>query len=368
MAETSDVIVIGAGIAGASAAAELAAGLSVRLLEMEDRPGYHSTGRSAATFVPSYGPPVIRALTRASADVIVTPPEDFCADPIVAPRGEFVLGLPGDDIHIDAYRQIGMHDIDLDEACTRIPLLKRDALQVVLCQEDAYDLDVDLLHRSYLRLFKQRGGKLVCNAEVTALSRDGGAWTAATPAGTYAAPVVVDAAGAWADQVAGLAGVPPVGLQPRRRSIAVVTPPDGVDVDTWPLAISAGETFYFKAQSGKLLISPADQTPVEPHDAWADDMALAEAIDRIQGCLDIEVNRIDHTWGGLRSFVADGDPVAGFDPDADGFFWLAGQGGYGIMTSPALARITAALVSGNAVPTDIANCGVTSEQLSPARL
>lgn len=367
MTQTSDVIVIGAGIAGASTAAELAANRSVTVLEMEDRPGFHSTGRSAATWLPTYGPPSIRALTRASGDFLKQPPTGFCETPVTSARGELLLGLPGQEAAIEDHRSIGMQDITLADARRHIPLLRTDAIDCALFDGTCLDIDVDALHQSYLRLLKKRGGSVHCNNAATTASRSNGSWHVTTNQGTFEAPVLVNAAGAWCDEVAKMAGVPTIGLQPMRRSVALIPVPAGLNIDAWPVTANAEITFYFKPQSGMLLVSPADETPVDPHDAWADDMAIAEAIDQLQQYLDIEVTRIEHTWGGLRSFAPDGDLVVGFDPAADGFFWLAGQGGYGIQTSPALSRTVAALIGGHDIPADIAGHGVITAPLSPVR-
>lgn len=365
MVQSADVIVIGGGIAGASAASELASDRKVVLLEMEERPGYHTTGRSAAMFVPTYGPPVIMAITRASADFFHNTPEGFADTPILSPRGELMLVGPGDEAEAEKARAIGLKDISMEEGKALIQLLRTENLVGLLLDEAAQSIDVDVLHQGFLRRFRQRGGTLLCDAEVTRLTRSHGTWKAETRQGTFEAPVVVNASGAWADVLADRARVKRRGLTPKRRSAALVSMP--VDISRWPLTFGAGETFYFKPMGGKLMISPADVTPVEPHDAWADDMLLAEAIERFQQVVAHEVTHIDHTWGGLRTFASDGDPVVGYDPEAEGFFWLVGQGGYGIQTSPGLSRLAAALVRKEPVPADIAREGLTAQSLSPAR-
>lgn len=365
MVQSADVIVIGGGIAGASAASELASDRKVVLLEMEDRPGYHTTGRSAAMFVPTYGPPLVMALTRAASDFFHRTPEGFADTPILSPRGELMLVGPGDEAEAEKSRAMGLKDITMEEGKALIQLLRTDRLVALLLDEAAQSIDVDVLHQGFLRRFRQRGGMLACDAEVTRLARSGGLWKAETKQGAFEAPVVVNASGAWADVVAGRAGVKPLGMTPKRRSAALVSMP--VDISRWPLTFGAGETFYFKPMGGKLMISPADVTPVEPHDAWADDMLLAEAIERFQSVIDHEVSHIDHTWGGLRTFSPDNELVIGFDPEAEGFFWLVGQGGYGIQTSPAASRLAAALVRQAPPPADIAAQGLKAESLSPAR-
>ena len=368
MSEKFDVIVIGAGIAGASVAAELQSRQKVVVLEMEDRPGYHSTGRSAAMYVPTYGPEMILALTRASGDFFHHPPSGFAEAPLLSPRGELMLVDAGHEAEAAKARALGLQEISIDEVRALIPLIRPESIVLALIDRGAEDIDVDLVHQGFLKRFRAAGGRLSCDHRVTGLERRGGVWTATTGNGTFEAPVVVNAAGAWADEVAKLAGVTPIGLQPKRRSAALVAPPDGVDVSGWPLTFGAGETFYFKPISGKIMISPADATPVDAHDAWADDMKIAEAIELYQMHMDHEITRLEYTWGGLRSFVADGEPVVGYDPHAEGFFWLAGQGGYGIQTSPALSRSAAALICCEEMPADVVAEGASAAAISPNRL
>jgi D-arginine dehydrogenase len=262
--------------------------------------------------------------------------------------------------------QQGMREISPAAAREKFPLLKEGFAKRAVLDPGTADIDVDLLHQSYLRLFRQRGGHLLCGRAVKALE-GGGPWTVRTGDAALRARIIVDAAGAWGDEVAVMAGRKPAGLQPKRRSIAVVPGPEGADIMDWPLVGDVGETWYCKPQSGKLLISPADATPVDPHDAYADDMALAEGIDRFGQAVDYEVTRVERTWGGLRSFVPDGNPVVGYDGKQDGFFWLIGQGGYGIQSSPALSRLAAALVRGDDPPQDIMDEGLVLDEISPLR-
>ncbi|MCX7347151.1 MAG: FAD-binding oxidoreductase [Alphaproteobacteria bacterium] len=361
MSRDFDIIVIGAGIAGASVAAHLAETRRVAILEMEERPGYHTTGRSASTYEPNYGPAPIRALTRASRKA-------FDQGHYLTPRETLFLMAEGQDDSFAALMaaQQGMLEIAVSAALGKHPLLRADYARRAVLDPATADIDVDLLHQTFLRQFKSRGGVLHCAKGVIALAHEGG-WTVTAGGETFRAEVIVNAAGAWGDRVAELAGLTPIGLQPKRRSIAVVPGPDGHKVMDWPLIGDVGETWYCKPQGGKLIVSPADATPVDPHDAYADDMALAEGIDRFQQAVTFEVTRVDHTWGGLRSFAPDGTPVVGFDPQAEGFFWLIGQGGYGIQTSPALSHLAAAMVKGEAVPGYIADEGLVARDLSPAR-
>lgn len=361
MSEDFDIVVIGAGIAGASVAAHLAETHRVAICEMEERPGYHTTGRSAAAYEPNYGPPPILALTRAAR-------AHFEQGGYLTPR-ETVFFMP--EWQQQAFDNLmavqqGMVEISPAAAREKFPLLKEGYAKRAVLDPGTADIDVDLLHQSYLKLFRQRGGALRCEKPVTALEK-GAMWTVRAGAGTLTARIIVNAAGAWGDRVAGLAGRKPVGLQPKRRSIAVIPGPEGTDIMGWPLIGDVGESWYCKPQSGKLLVSPADAEPVDPHDAFADDMTLAEGIERFEQAVDLPVTRVERTWGGLRSFAPDGNPVVGYDSFADGFFWLIGQGGYGIQSAPSLSRLAAALVLGEKPPSDIMDEGLVLPEISPLR-
>jgi len=369
MAGTADIIIIGAGIAGASAAAELiAAGeRRVLLLEMESQPGYHATGRSAAMYEPSEGAPLVRALTRASGAFFEHPPEGFAEAPLLSPRGVLMLGYAGDEALIETAKQCGYVTVDAAFARAKLPIVKTGQAIAILWDGTAQDIDVDALHAGRLRALRRAGAKIVVDAAVRRGTRSDGVWRLETGAGNFEAPIVVVAAGAWSDQVAASCGVRPVGLQPKRRSAAILPGPAGADVQAWPEILPVDISFYCKPMGGKLMLSPAEEEPVEPHDAWADDLRLAEAVERLEAMVGINVQRLERTWGGLRTFAPDGLPVVGFDPEAEGFFWLAGQGGYGIQTSPALSRVAAAAIGGRDVPADIAHKGVAHAALSPAR-
>jgi D-arginine dehydrogenase len=362
-----DIIVIGAGIAGASVAAELAGAHRVLLLEREAQPGYHTTGRSAALFTIAYGPPVIRALTRASHAALKSPPDG--APSYLSPRG-VVFAARGDQhaalaaLHADLGDAV--RPMTAAEVARAVPLLRPGYATAGLHDASAADIDVARLHQQYLARLRAAGGVLHCKAEVTAMSRTTD-WQVTTSRGVFSAPVVVNAAGAWADGIARIAGLRSAGLTPKRRTALIVAPPDGVDTDALPLVVDAEESFYLKPEAGQLLISPADATPSPPCDAQPDEMDVALCVDRIERAFDLQVRRIGHKWAGLRSFLPDGDPLAGFDPHAEGFFWLAGQGGYGIQTAPALARAAAALVQGLPLPADITAQGVTDTALARTR-
>jgi len=369
--ESWQVIVIGAGIAGASVASELAKlGARVLLLEREAQPAYHTTGRSAALFTVAYGPPVIRALSRASAADFQGAGDSQQPGPMLRQRGAMFMARADQTGSLAALAaELGPAVTSLTPTAARdlVPALRPGYLAGGLIDRDAADIDVDALHRLYLRRLTATGGAVRCRAEVTGLSRNGGDWWVETSAGDLRADVVVNAAGAWADEIAAMAGAAQIGLVPKRRTALLVAPPAGLAVDTWPLAVDVDEQFYLKPEAGMLLLSPADETPSPPCDARPEDLDVAIAIDRVQQAIDLPVQRVAHKWAGLRSFVADKCPVVGFAPDAPGFFWLAGQGGYGIQSAPAMARWAAAAVLGREAPSAIMDEGVTSAQLSPDR-
>lgn len=347
MSETADILVIGGGMAGISAAARLSGEARVIVLEQEDTIGSHSTGRSAAMFVLNYGNAVLRSLNAASAPFF-TEPGDFCEGPLLSPRGELLVADEAEVPLLDALlaETSGIEPIAADEAVALVPILRRYKIAAAAYEADAQDIDVDLLLQGFLRLLRGAGGRVVTKAGAEMIRFEGGVWQVETPAGNFTAPILVNAAGAWADRVAALAGVPRVGLQPMRRSAVLVPAPQGYDITHWPLFASAGEAWYGKPQSGLLMISPADEDPVEPHDAWPEDMVLAEGIDRFERRTTMQVTRVERSWAGLRSFTPDRTPVVGFAPEAEGFFWLAGQGGYGIQTAPGMSQLSADLILG----------------------
>jgi len=372
--DSTDVIVIGGGIAGTSVAAELADGsgnrpaLRVVVLERESRLGYHTTGRSAAIYAPSYGPTTVRALTRASRAAFSMPAPD--GTPLTLPRSALFIARADQADAVETLRgEIGdtLQLITGAQARDLCPLLRETYVDQALLDPGTEEIEVALLHETFQRRIRAGGGEIVPDTGVTDIAKAGQDWRVETPKGTFTAPVVVNAAGAWADEIAKLAGVKPVGLQPKRRTALIVDCPEGVSAERWPMVISVDEQFYLKPEAGQLLISPADTTPSPPCDAQPEELDIAICVDRIETAFDISVRRIAHKWAGLRSFVADGEPVAGYAADAPGFFWLAGQGGYGIQTAPALGRTAAALVCREQIPDDITAAGVAASALSPAR-
>lgn len=361
----TDIIVIGGGIAGISAAAECArAGASVTVLESEPQIGYHATGRSAAIFIRNYGNATLRALN-AVAEPIFEQPGEISDKPILSPRGELMVASKEELPVLDAYLDgaVGVERLTGKEAAEIVPILRPERIAGALIERDARGIDVDRLLQGYARMLRARGGRIVTGAQVQALRFDAGQWHVDTAQGTFSAPTVVNAAGAWADEVAALAGLPRLALQPYRRSAAIIPAPEGCETEHWPIFGSIAETWYAKPEAGKLMVSPADEDPVDPHDAWPEDMVLAEGLHRFEQAVTMQVTRLEHSWAGLRTFAPDRTPVAGFDPRGTGFFWLAGQGGYGVQTAPALSQFSAALLTGAAPVLDAA----TRAALAPDR-
>jgi D-arginine dehydrogenase len=373
LVSTADFIVIGAGVSGAAAAAYLAPHGSVLLLEAEDQPGYHATGRSAALWTPHYGNRLVRTLIAGSRDFLTDPPEGFAEHPLLEPRGSLTIA---DAEQVDAIeRQLaGMgpgHRVQRIEpaiACKRVPILRREGVAAALYDPDVLAMDVNAIHRGYLRMASRTGAAPHCEVRVTGIRRKDGVWHVASDFEQFEAPVIVNAAGAWADEIAILAGVTPVGLQPMRRTAVIVDGPEGIDVQGWPAVDRADVERYFKPEAGKLMLSPGDESPVEPQDAQPDELDIAIAIDWFETVTTMKVRQVRHRWAGLRSFVADRAPVVGFDPASDGFFWLAGQGGYGIMLAPVLGRICAGLIVEGALPADLRDAGLDAAAIAPLRL
>lgn len=375
MAVEADFLIIGGGIAGASAAFELAAaGARVIILERESQPGYHSTGRSAAVFTEIYGNAVIRALTVASGRFFLNPPDGFGDHPLLLPRPLIMIGREDQRHEVEKLRALAvqlvpnLRILERDEVLQRLPVLSRDYVACGLLEPNSSDMDVNSIHTGFLRGARARGSQVVSRAEVVGMDRGQGGWTVRTTAGNFQGRHVINAAGAWADVVAEQAGVRPIGLVPKRRTAFTFSFDPPAPVSTWPTVIDISEQFYFKPEAGRLLGSPADETPSPPCDAQPEELDIAVAIDRISAATTVSVRTVDSRWAGLRSFVADKTPVVGFDDDADGFFWLAGQGGYGIQTSAAMGRLAAALACGRDVPADLVALGVSADLVSPRRL
>lgn len=367
-----DAIVIGAGMAGASVAAHLAEKLRVILIEAEARPGYHSTGRSAALFTELYGNAVIRALTRASRSFLFDPPRSFADGALTRPRGCLHIGTAEQRASIEDFLSApdiaaATRRLEPAEARRLCPVLREEYMAHAVHEPDSADIDVNGLHQGYLRWFRARGGTLLTDAPVQSVERSGTLWSVRAGAHSAEAPMLVDAAGAWADRIAMMAGIKPKGLTPFRRTAILIAPPPGVPTADWPFVSDIDNRFYFKPEAGQLFLSPADETPSEPCDAQPDDWDVALAVERMEAATTLSIERPKARWAGLRTFAADRSPVVGHSEESAGFFWLAGQGGYGIQTAPALSRLAAALIQGASPPADLLDHGVNPAELSPAR-
>ncbi|WP_114238971.1 FAD-binding oxidoreductase [Dyella sp. C9] len=370
----ADVVVIGAGMAGASVAYFLAPHVRVLVLEREQHAGVHSTGRSAALFSETYGSPQVRALTRAARRFFDAPPAGFAAQPILSPRGSVSIGAGWQAATVQslyeemAPRTQGLRVVDARWLRDAVPVLRPEAAQVGLYEPGAADIDVNELHQGFLRGVRAQGGQLRFNVGIRSIERGPGHWFIDAGEHSYRAPLLVNAAGAWVDQVAAMAGAAPIGIQPRRRSAFLFEPPAGMDTHRWPFITDVDETFYFKPDAGLLLGCPANADPVLPHDVQPEELDIALGIHRIEEATTMTIRRPTRSWAGLRSFVADGDLVGGFAPATEGFFWVAAQGGYGIQTSAAMGEACASLVRGRPLPSHLQDAGLTPAMLDPSRL
>ena len=374
--ERFDVAVIGGGIAGTSVAAELSKDRRVLLLEMESQPGYHTTGRSAAVYAAVYGPSPIRALTRASRAFFASPSTSHFSTALFRPRPIMMIARQEQAFALDqTIAEVGvMTPVErINESAMRKlnPLVKKGYASAAMLDMSGEDIDVAALHQGYLRQFRDFGCDLRCNATVLGLTHTGRDWQINTGVGEFTVDTIVNAAGAWAEHIGGLAQAESIGLIPKRRTAAIVAAPTELAPNTLaslPITIDIEENFYLKPDAGRLLISPADETPSPACDARPEDMDIALCVERIEQAFDLQVHRIESKWAGLRSFVADKCPVVGYSTTAPAFFWLAGQGGYGIQTAPALARLAASQVLQRPVPEDIAAEGVDLSEIDPSRL
>ena len=368
-----DFVVIGGGVAGASIAWSLSAHGRVALLGREAHAGYHSTGRSAASYIEGYGDASARALTRASFDFYTNPPEGFAPTPLVSDRGILFIAAPGRAEAVDALAatlsEQGTAYVrdDAETAMARAPVLRPEFASGSLYDPKALEIDVDALLQGYLRGLRRRGGEIYFEAELQAAQRVGSAWRLRAADRTLSCGWLINAAGAWGDLVAARCGARPVGLNPLRRTAIIVDAPEGRDVSRWPIVMDIDESFYFKPEAGRLLCSPADETPVAPHDAYADEYDIAVAADRLQTATTIEVSRVRRSWAGLRTFAPDRTIVAGPDPDVAGLFWSVGQGGYGVQTAPALGRFVAMSILNAGPPSEMDAFGLDPAALSPSR-
>ncbi|WP_027052451.1 NAD(P)/FAD-dependent oxidoreductase [Mesorhizobium erdmanii] len=361
------IVIIGGGIAGLSVAAALRDWAAVTVIEREPHLGYHASGRSAALFTETYGNRLVRGLTLASRQAIVE--GGFATHR----RGALHVGWRGDDAAID--KLAGELHALVPSVCrlsaaelhALVPVIATEATCGGVYEPDAMDVDTARMLASCASAVKSSGGLIRTGEEVRAISLDGSAYRVETSAGIYSADIVVNAAGAWVDVVAGLAGLAGLGFRPKRRTAFLFDPPAGMDIAGWPLVVDLHEQFYFKPDAGRLIGSLADETDSEPCDAWPEDIDVAIAVDRIEQATSMRIGRPSTPWAGLRTFSPDRTPVAGFDPRLPGFFWLGGQGGYGFQVSLTLARLSSALMRGLPLPRDVTALGVTAAALAPDR-
>lgn len=356
----SDILVIGGGIAGVSAAAWMSALGKVTLLEAETAVAYHASGRSAALFEVTYGHPVSVTLNEAGQEHLM-----HAHGGVLRPRGLMIVARAEDDAAFENdLVEMHMTEIDLDAARALIPILNPETVARAGHHTEAWDIDTDLLIQNFLRDMRGNGGALHTGQRVTAITRDGGLWRVTTEAGeSFTAPTLVNAAGAWVDQIAQMAGVAPLGFTPMRRSMARLPAPGGHDVGTWPMVFACGDRWYSRPDAGSLIVSPSEEDPQDPHDAWADDMVLAEGLARYEEMVTEPVTRLEANWAGLRTFAPDRALVIGPDPQQPSFFWHAGQGGSGFQTSPAASQLAADILAGRTPEVGQA----VADQLSPAR-
>ena len=344
-----DIIVIGAGIAGATTAAALSPDRRVALVEAEEQAGYHTTGRSAAMWIQNYGPPDVRRLTGLSRTFFESPPADFAEVPLMKRRPSLFLAPASQVPQLDGLlaEGIGLRPIALDALRAMVPALRPEYAAAAAIEEDAFDMDVAAIHQGFMRQLRANNGVLALRHRAGQIEHRADAWEVHTSAGaTFHAPVVVNAAGAWGDEVAAIAGVRPLGLTPCRRTAAIVDPSPW-DASMWPVVGDVASTWYARPEARtRLLVSPADETPMHAHDVRPDELDIALGIHRMQAALAIEVHRVEHSWAGLRTFTPDHSLAFGWDAVAEGFFWCVGQGGYGIQTSPAAGKLVADLIIG----------------------
>ncbi len=372
-----NIAIVGAGIAGASLAWQLlqwSPTLRVLLLEREDQPGYHSTGRSAAMFMESYGPPQVRALTRASRAFYEQPPAGFVETPLLRPRPVLYVATPEQaallaqtEAELRATGTV-VQRLSADETLQRMPCLRAEGLLGALLEDGAADIDVHALHQGYLRGFKQAGGQLRCRFEVQRAERVADHWHLHSRHGqSVCASAVVNAAGAWADVLGQRLGATPQGMSPKRRSAFTFAAPADVDVANWPTVVNVAEHYYFKPDAGRLLGSPANADPVPPQDVQPEALDIAEGMARIEEATTLPITRPLSTWAGLRTFAPDGELVIGLDAQVPGLFWLAGQGGYGIQSAASAAQLAASLLLGRPLPQGLQAQGVNAAAVAPNR-
>jgi D-arginine dehydrogenase len=367
--QTYDAIVIGGGIAGASIAAELAAHLQTLLIEAEAQLGYHASGRSAALYIPSYGNSIVRNLTIASRDFLHHPPAAF-GEGLTAPRGALYVGA-NDSSHDEFVRsreECGLERWPTEKIIRTVPILRPEAAVEGFFDACAEEIDTGRMLQGYVSWLRSRGGTVRTGVPVDALEFSRSRWRLRCGAVVFESAILVNAGGAWADHIAAMAGLGPIGLEPKRRTVILVDAPSEAATSVWPAIFDNQERWYFKPEAGRILASPADETPSLAVDAQAEEHDVAVIAAQLEAITYLSVARIQSRWAGLRTFAPDRSPVVGFDPRVDGFFWFAGQGGYGFQMAPALARCGMSLLLGERLCGDLSAPGINSADIDPARL
>jgi D-arginine dehydrogenase len=366
-----DFLIIGAGISGASAGYELSATASTAIVEAESSPGYHSTGRSAALYTPNYGPDLVRLINKQSHEFFSSPPKGFTEHALLSPRGMMLVALQEQHTEFNAKMRentLGVDELNAQEVLSLAPFLQAKKVIGGAYEKGVFDMDVNAIHQGYLRGFAKRGGKLIVDSLVSSLQWVQNHWVVTAGDQVMQARIVVNSAGAWADEIGRLAGAKSIGLIPKRRTAVMIDGPRSINLDKVPAMDFMGCDNYIKPEKNQLMVSPGDETPVAAQDIQPDDFDVAVLVDWLESTTQINVTKINHQWAGLRCFVSDGKPVVGFDSEARNFFWLAGQGGYGIMMAPALARATVELVTNRCLPADFLDAGINALSFSPDRL
>jgi D-arginine dehydrogenase len=371
MSACFDVVVIGAGLIGAAAACQLSEHCSVALVEQESQAGFHSSGRSAAVLLPVYGGTLARALTAASQDFLLSPPAGFAHFPLTSARGAIFVANEHQLELLNHWRPAGQSAarvLSASQVVQHVPIVNPASIAAAVWLPEVKDIDAAALLSGYLKLFRARGGSLLLNSQVQAMARETGRWRISLSSGEIRGATIVNAAGAWADEMGVLAGGARKGLVPTRRTMVVVDGPPDADVRTWPLLADVAESFYFKPEGGRLVVSPADRSVVAPHDVQADEWDIAVAIERLEAATSLRVRRVAHRWAGLRTFAPDEEPLIGFDPELPDFIWAAGFGGYGVQAAHAVGRCCQSLIRRESLPESFTAVGVDLDRLSPRRL
>ena len=370
----TDFLIIGSGMAGMSAAYRLSKYGKVTVLEKESLLGYHTTGRSAAFFTENYGNKTIRSITKASRFFLENPPSCFKNVELMSQYGGslFIANKNQSDLvdkELDYAKSVSANvfEIDKKEVLNMVPIIREEYIDRALHEPDSKVMDVDLIHQGFARGLKENNGEILFNAEVINIKKKYGLWNIKTKNNEFISPIIINAAGAWCDEIAILAECNPLNLSPKRRTVIIFENLSNLNTSEWPVVIDIEDNFYFKSEAGKILASPADETDSPPCDSQPEELDIAMTIDRIENATNFKINKIDHKWAGLRSFFPDRTPVVGEDPKMSGFYWLAGQGGYGIQTSPGISKIIECLITGKKWPAYLSDYAITPETLSPRR-